>query len=211
MTELMIWTILILSSLSVTHGQDERFFQKLYSRQRQQKAELGPREYSWEFWGKVFRYDLNGDGIAEGLQAAKKDHENWFYIRESGGRVLAAYQLETRGREGRLYRIKIKQIADQLKLLILYFYEGFTEWSEFYGTATLYFLVLNASDLNSLKWTKGPTMWLEHKTVTGYRQRDYGIKIQDMDGDGIKEVMVHQGHIQRIFRYFPGLGMKSLI
>lgn len=199
-----IWCSLVLVFSS--YGQDERFFRELYSQQRTTM----PQQYTWQIWGKVFRYDLNDDGLLEGLQVAKKDQEDWFYIREHKGGVLAKYRLETKGRESRIYRVKINQIADDLKLLSLYFYNGFVEADKFYGTATLYFVTFHPSKLNSMKITKGPSIWLEYKTPTYYVQRDYQIKLQDIDRDGIKEVIIGQGHIHRIFQYLPHKGMSNI-
>lgn len=206
----MVKLIGLLALVFLSHGQDERFFQKIYSRQEAVENREKGREYIWEAWGKIFRYDLNGDGLPEGLQMVKKDHEDWFYILGNRKRILAQYRLQTKGRESRVYRIKIAEMAKDLKLLTLYFYDGFVESSEFYGTATLYFITFNPSDFNSLKLTKGPAVWLEHETQIRYRQRDYGVKLKDLDRDGIKEVVVYQGHIRRIFQYRPKQGMVSV-
>ena len=190
-----------------SYGQSENFFRAHYF-SKGPKADL--REYTWQVWGKVFLYDLNDDGILEGLQSAKKDQEDWFYIRKNGGDVLVKYRLETRGRQARVYRVKLNQIADDLKLLTVYFYDGFTEAIEFYATTTLYFITFRPSNMNSIKITKGPSIWLEHEVRTHYVQRDYQIKFKDIDKDGTKEVVIKHGYIYRIFQYSPDQGMGKI-
>ena len=199
----------LLSLAFSSYGQDERLFRKLFNQQSRDEAQ--EKTYTWEAWGKVFSYDLDGDGALEGLQMVKRDQEDWFYIRNRQGRVLGKYRLQTKGRESGVYRIKINKIGDDLKLLGLYFYDGFTESSEFYGTASLYFLTYRPSQLgSSMVFTQGPSVWLENKTRIRYLQRNYGVVLQDLNRDGIKEVVVHKGHTKRVFQYSPKKGMQSI-
>ena len=202
---------LILFTLTFSsHGQDERLFREFYYQADRKKAEEISQKYTWQAWGKVYHYDLDDDGDLEALQMVKKNQQDWFYIRDQRGHVLGKFHLETKGRESGVYRIKINRIGNDLKLLGLYFYDGFVESSEFYATASLYFLTFRPSRPNSMKLTKGPSIWLEHKARIRYLQRDYNIKLKDLNQDGIKEVIVYKGHTQRIFQYSPKHGMVSI-
>ena len=140
----------------------------------------------------------------------KKDHQSWFYMRGSNNSILTKHCFVATGREGHVYRIGINRIGENLKLLSLYFYDGFVESGGFYATATLYFLTFRESDLGDFKLTRGPAIFLEHETLNRYRKRDYKIKLEDLDRNGIKEVVVHYGHIKRIFQYVHGQGMKNI-
>ena len=193
-----------------SHGQDQRFFEELKFSNGVDKKEIKGKGYTWKTWGKVLRYDLNGDNSPEGLQMVKKDHEDWFYIRDNGGYVLAKYRLESKGRESGGYRIKINDLGKNLRLLSLYFYDGFTEYNEFYGTASIYFIAFKINNLDTMKFSKGPSIWLEQKKRGHYRQRDYTVRMEDLDRDGIKELIVSHQHIQRIFRYSSKKGMRSI-
>ena len=192
-----------------SHGQSEQFFKKLYHLNEQRGVKQF-ESYTWQAWGQVFRYDLNDDGLAEGLQIAKKDHQNWLYLYDNRGGALASYQFTTLGRNSGLYRVKLNKLAQGLKLLSLYFYDGLAASNELYATATLYFITFDSKDLKKMHFSKGPAVWIENKTLTGYRQRSYQIKLEDIDHDGTKEVIVRHGHIQRIFRYTKGHGMQKL-
>ena len=203
----MLKVFFLFMLIFLSHGQSESFFREHYFRKRP-KEEL--RKYTWQVWGKVFLYDLNDDGLLEGLQSAKKDQEDWFYIRKNKGDILAKYRLETQGREAQVYRVKLNQIANDLKLLTVYFYNGFTEGFEFHATTTLYFITFRPSNMGLMKMTKGPSIWLEHEVQNSYIQRDYQIKLKDIDQDGTKEVVIEYGHIRRIFQYFPDQGMGHI-
>ncbi|MCY4645234.1 MAG: hypothetical protein OXB88_11510 [Bacteriovoracales bacterium] len=169
------------------------------------------KSHKWEVWGRVFRYDLNGDGLLEGLQAVKKDRQDWFYVRDHNNHVLFKGRLQTVGRASRVYRIKINRIGPDLKLLGLYFYDGFSHGDEFYGTSSLYFLTFKQSKLENFKLTQGPSISLEYETSYRYRRRRYKIKLEDLNRNGIKEVVIYYNHIKRVFRYVPGKGMTNAV
>ena len=187
---------------------DEQFFRSLH---REKNLKPEQKIYHWEIWGNVFRYDLDGDGSWEGLQMVKKDQEDWFYIRRDNGLVLGKFKLDSKGRESRGYRVKIYSLGQFLKLLTLSFYSGFTESQEFYGTSRLYFVTFSTTDItSSLTFSKGPAIWLEQRTRTSYVQANYGMKVEDLNRDGISEFILHRGSLRRVFQYFPGKGMIRL-
>ena len=196
------------------HGQDERFFREFLF--PPQKKEIDQNiHYTWQIEGKVFRYDLDGDGSLEQLQMVKKDQEDWFYLSRESGDTLVRLKLQAEGRGSHIYRIRINNLATDLKVMMLYYYEGFSEFKEFYGTGRVYFLTFNPSQIkgkakDSFRLTKGASIWQERRSRVGYYQVEYQLKVDDLNGDGFKEVVVHRGHIQRIFEYSKGRGMVSM-
>jgi len=191
---------LLLLGLSIlfvfAHGalaQDERFFRELFSGDLSKKEKkLFKGKLKFRTAGDFHKFDLNGDNRLEGIIADKKDGQDFIHIHDWKGKRIFSGKLEAMGLKSWLYKISIRRFAKDSKVMILYFYEGETEYLEYRSNVRLYFLTLESNDLSTLALNKGPVIWDEHEDFKDhYHQRRYKVGLYDYNKDGIKEIAVH--------------------
>lgn len=185
-----------------TQAQDERFFRKLVTGELAKDAEKVQGTPKYVFSGPTYRVDLNSDGKEEGLQVVKRDMMDWLDILSSEGKVLFKAKLQPTGINARIDRIRLVDLSPKLRALVIEYYEGKTEGLQLEATARLWILSFENKDLTKIKLTMGPSYWHEfEKKREQYGRRIYSLSIRDIDGDGIKDIMVSYNHMMQIYRY----------
>jgi hypothetical protein len=185
-----------LISLFLSHGalaQDERFFRELFTGDLAKKEKkIFKGKLKFRHAGDMHKFDLNGDNRLEGIIAEKQDGQDFIHIHDWKGKRIFSGKLEPMGLNSWLYRISVRRFAKNSKVLILYFYEGETEYLEYRANVRLYFLTMETNDLGTLSLNKGPVIWDEYEDFKDhYHQRRYRIGLYDYNKDGIKEIAVH--------------------
>ncbi len=187
--------------------QDERYFRQLFSGElsRDKGAGGGEKKYSYYIHTPYYQIDLNRDNNPEELIFVKKDSEDWIEIfeKKSGERKkIFSYQFETKGYDSELYRIEMKKLSDTASVLILYYYEGVSKYTEMQSTSRVYAITIDKNDLKSLASFKGPSFFEEGKSLKGhYHIRNYQVYLKDLNGDGAKELVVKFHLTSQVFIY----------
>lgn len=146
--------------------------------------------------------DLTDDHRPEKLFTAKRDGEDWLQIYGHDGELVFKKTLDTQGPWSRLYRIQVRKLNEQSKVMVLYFYEGITRYLEFQGTTRIYFVSYDNNDLKTLRMYKGPVIWDEKRGFKEhYHQRIYDVSFYDLDGDKTREVSISYGRMNRVYKY----------
>ena len=183
-------------------AQDERFFRKMMSGELGREIERTPPPAKYVFSGVTYRVDLNSDGKEEGLQVVKRDLMDWLDILSEDGKILFQARLVPAGINARIDRIRLVDLSPTVRVLIIQYFEGKTEARHLEATARLWMVTFENKDLTDMKLTQGPPYWHEfEKMREQYGRRIYSLAVRDVDGDGIKDVMVSYNHMQHIYRY----------
>jgi hypothetical protein len=186
-------------------GQDERFFRQIFSGDLDQAApKVEPKEYFYRVNSPFYEFDLDGDFRSESFVLEKKDGEDWFHIHAYGEikKRHLSYRLEASGPKSRIYKISVRQLSAETKLILLYFYQGVNKYLEMRGTTRLYFLTMDNNDLTTLSMYKGPVVWDEFRSFKGhYHQRNYGVSLFDYNKDGIRELAIKYHLISEVYFY----------
>ncbi len=197
--------IFILNFLLAIKGfsQDERNFRKIITGElTKQDYQEVKEKYKLLVRSPYYLFDLDEDSNSESFVVSKKDGEDWFSIYDSNKKEIFKYRLETKGNNSSIYRITGKMLSKSTKVFIIHFFEGYTDFLEFTGTARFYFLTLDNNDLKTLSIYKGPYFWYENKGFKdSYQRRQNFLNFKDYDNDGIKEIITHYRSIKRIFKY----------
>ncbi|MBT3586920.1 MAG: hypothetical protein HN509_18560 [Halobacteriovoraceae bacterium] len=196
--------LLIFSSLfSKSYAQDERFYRELLTGELLSKK---ARKYNpppkYKARTPFYEVDLNSDDRNERFYYEKKGGEDFLVIQNYKRQEIFRYKFETIGINARLYRLSIRRISAKTKVVVLNFYEGYTNYLEFNGSARVYLMSIDNNDLSTMAVYKGPGFWQEFRGFKGdYRQRFYELSLYDFNGDGIKEVIVRHHLIPRVLMY----------
>lgn len=206
----MIKWILCLIFLSFgAQGQDERVFRKLFSSKEEVFETQDEPRLILE--AAPYKFDLDGDQKSELIKAVRKDGIDYVQILDSDNNLLKEIKFQSKGAEANLYKIRSTFVKPGVLLVVMYFDEGFTKSRRFKNTARTYFLTVKNGDWSNGIVTKGPSHFIEQEYVQGrYFRRGYQVNIQDLNQDGIKEISVNYGSINRIFFYKNGAWKSQL-
>ena len=205
MKKCIIFVLFILVSWS-SMAQDERYFRQIFSGELlkgQNKPEN--KKYSYLVHSPFYSLDLNHDGVFEQFVFAKKDSEDWveLFSESKGIRTkIFSYRLETKGYGSDLFKIQLKKLSETTSVLLLYFYEGLSRYTELHASSRIYALAIDNGDLKTISAFKGPSLFEEFRSFKGhYHLRDYQVYLDDLNNDGIKELIVKFREVSQVFIY----------
>lgn len=201
-----IWCWVSLATIFIfvnpAYAQDERVWRKLLTGELGQEAERPQIVPKYVFNGPTYRFDLDGDGTEEGLVLSKRDLIDWVEIHAADGRKIFEGKLAASGINARVDRIRIVDLSNDARVLIISYFEGKTENRRLEALARLWFITIDRHDLKTLALTRGPVYWHEFEGMRhAYGRRLYALGLRDFDGDGRKDVRVAYNHIMSIWRY----------
>lgn len=184
-------------------AQDERYFRQLFSGEiNKGKEEVDEKKYSYFVHTPYYALDLNRDGVPEQIVFVKKDNEDWIEILNSEKKKIFGYLFENKGYDSELFRVELKTLSPTSSILLLYYYEGISKYINFQGTSRVYAITIDNNDLNTMKAFKGPSFFDEQKTFKGhYHKRNYEVILEDLNRDGVKELIVKHRNTSTVFMY----------
>ena len=182
--------------------QDERLFRKIMTGGKKKKqVDLGKKTV-WKASSPFYEINLDKDPAKESLRVEKKDGEDWLSIFNLHKKKIFSLKLNSRGKSSRPFRVSLRDISSTVRVLIVYYYKGFTDYIDFEGSGQFYFLTWENNDLKTLSGYRGPPFWHEfEKRNSFYQRRHYKLSLFDLDGDGKKEILVKHGPISKIYFY----------
>lgn len=187
-------------------AQDERYFRQIFSGELTHRDNLvEEKKYSYYIHTPFYSFDLNHDKRPEEIVFVKKDSEDWFEVyQESEGirTKVFSYRFETKGYNSQLYKLEYRRLSAHTMVLLLYYFEGLTKYTEMQSSSRLYLVTIDNDDLKSMRAFKGPSFFEEYKSLKGhYHLRNYQIYLQDLNNDGTQELIVKHRDVGQIFFY----------
>lgn len=201
---ILLFLFLLVSQRAM--AQDERYFRQIFSGELSKSSpQTDEKKYSYYIHTPYYAMDLNRDGVDEHIVFVKKDSEDWVEIFDEKLGVktkIFSYRFETKGFGSELFRIEFKKLSATTSILVLYYYEGLSRYTEMQGTSRIYAITLDQNNLSTLAAFKGPSVFEEHKSLKGhYHLRNYQVYLQDLNHDEIKELVVKYREISQVFIY----------
>jgi hypothetical protein len=184
-------------------AQDERYFRQLFSGEiSKSKDKNEDKKYTYVVHTPYYYLDLNKDSISEQIVFAKKDNEDWIEIFDHEKNKIFSYRFDNIGFESDLFRIEQKTLGPQTSILILYYYEGISNYINFQGTSRIYAITIDNNNLKSLKAFKGTSFFDEVKTFKGhYHKRNFQVYLDDLNNDKVKELVIKHRNDSDVFVY----------
>ena len=162
------------------------------------------KKVKFEYPFPEYLIDLNGDGKKERIYFVNKDGQDGMFVKDFRGKSIYHYVFRALGLDATPFKIRFRSLGPFSKVLVIHYYEGYTDYLKFMGTARLYFLTFEKNDLKTLKMRRGPGVFYEHlEKGKSYRQRTHRVDIVDWDKDGLRDIVVRYGgfRIRDIFLY----------
>lgn len=186
--------------------QDERYFRQIFSGElAKTHAQTDEKKYSFTIHTPYYALDLNRDGADEQIVFVKKDGEDWveFFDEKVGIKTkIFSYRFETKGFDSELFRVELKRLSPVTSILVMYYYEGLSRYTEMQGTSRVYAVTIDNDDLKTMAAFKGPAFFEEQKSLKGhYHLRNYQVYLQDLNNDKTKELVVKFRETSQVFLY----------
>ena len=192
-----------LSATGLTFAQDERFFRKLFSGELTHEKKIEDEKvYAYLVHSPEYFIDINNDGINESIVSVKRDSEDWIDIYNSYREKIYSYRFETKGAHSGLYRVLRKQLDNNTIVLVLFYFEGDTNYINYDSSARIYLLTIDNKDLKTISMMKGPSIFEEFKGYKGdYRLRNYEVGVADLAELGKKQLYIKYRGVSKVFIY----------
>lgn len=185
--------------MSDAFAQDERVLRYLLRKKKFQEKSLTDKTH-FRLSTKFYEIDLDGDKRKEKISMESNDGINYFVIRNYRNFPIFREPFLTQALGGIVHRVRLVRVSHDTKLLLVYYFEGKTEYLDFLATGRLYFISWKNDDFKTLKMTRGPHYWQESKDYRGhYFNKRYKVYFQDFNKDGIKDVSVRLGTVSRVY------------
>ena len=173
-------------------AQDERMFRSavLGSFIPQEEKVKIPTRYFYKTNSDMYRLDITGNGYKEGIVFEKIDGENWLHFHDNRMKRIKSFPLIATGVRARPYKIALRQANATTRLLLVYFYEGYSNYLDFHGSARIYIVTIKNGDIANSVVTRGPQYFEESEEIFNrYYIKRLKIYTKDLDGDGTNELI----------------------
>ena len=212
MEKISIYVILVFF-LNFTNAlcQDERLFRDLMGQKEKKpfKESILQKSVHWHVISPFYEVEMDGFPGKESFRVEKRDGEDWFSLFNQYKEKIFSKKLDGLGKGSKVFRVSLRVLSKNLKTLIVYFYNGFTDVINFEGTGRLYFFTWEDNNLKTLNTFKGPAFWHEFSPRNGhYHRRVYELSLYDSNGDGTKEIIVKHGPTTKLFFYKKKKGWR---
>lgn len=183
----------------LANAQDERHWRDLLHRSK--KVEKLPPSYQFEFSGNYYRYDLNSDGKLETFSWVRRDGVDFLDVEVPGKRVQS-FRFMPVGHGARIHKIKIVNLDSDVRVALVYYFQGLTSGLQNEAEIRLYFMAWEKNDLSNLYWEKGPLIWMDQEQRKGfYWKRPMDVRVVDFNHDGTREIEVSHQKLSRVYFY----------
>lgn len=199
----VVFTLFFLLFGQCVLAQDERFFRQLISGDLGvSAAEESKTTPHFHAASPFYEIDLDGDDRVEYIVIEKRDSEDWLHIHDYNRKRIFSLKFVRLGWESDVFRINLRQLSKDTKVLLVRYYEGHNQGENFTGTGRLYVVSWDKNDLKSLRGVRGPQLWDEFAdSKIHYHQRPQHISLFDFDSDGIREVAVRHHLTTKVMKY----------
>lgn len=199
------WLVLCLFLLGSAEifAQDERYYRQIITGELPVTVE--PKESfvrNYLVKGPEYLVDLDSDGIEEILQPEKRDGIDYLTILNSSRSPIFSAKLYSAGGDSHIYKVRLVNLTDRVKTLIVFLDEGSTKGLRFESTARIYLLSFEDNKLSDISMNPGPHIFHEKEGQREqYWRRDFLVDVKDLNNDSKREIIVHFGHIQYVLEY----------
>lgn len=195
----LINALILLSSAS--RAQDERYFRDLLSGDFFKDKKIEATKPRFRAFAPLYELDLTGDYRPERLMFELRDGQDWVSLYSDQKKPIFRYQLGPTGAESQVYRLRKIDVSDEIKALVLYYFEGANRYLGVQSYARVHILTYRPNNLSkTIKAFKGPVFWEEfHDGKDHYRRRKYDIEFADLNNDGTKEMLLKLNNVTRIY------------
>lgn len=193
--------IFILTILSINLlAQDEWFFKDMLDGEITLPKEA-PRKKHFISAPKTYSFDISGDGINEFLKFQFVDGLTYFKLFNHKKEPIYDYKFEVKGFDARPYKIVKKNISETEIATLIFFFEGKTGYLENQGSSSIYIGVTKKGEVTNYSLQRLTNVWYELGDGDTYIRRPYEYKFDDVNNDGVLDIIVYSGRVKRIFFY----------
>ena len=203
MSRFFIYFLMFSAFIKPGFAQDERFYRKLLSGDLGvEGVEIDKKKPYFHKASSMYELDLDNDNRLEHIILEKRDSEDWLHIHNYERVRIYSLKFVRKGWESDVYKVNLRQLSSDTKVLLISYYEGHNQGNNFTGTSRLYAISFDKNDLKSLHGVRGPEIWDEFKdTKIHYHRRPHHVSLFDFDSDGVREVAIRHHLSTKVMKY----------
>ena len=158
-----------------------------------------------------YKIDLNDDGFYEGMVVENSDSGSYIHLFKTDFTHFQKIFVDVGGAFSKVEKIELKKLSNDGNILLIYFNEGLVRYLGTQSRHLLYsvFIPKNIFE-HELKISRGYVIFEEFSKNGHYHVRDYKVTVEDLDNDGIAEILIKANNIERVMILSKDKVMKML-
>lgn len=182
-------------------AQDERYFRHLVIPESNDSSITSPKG-NFKTTSPFYELHLTDNPSPESIVFEKVDGLNWIHFFDFYKKKVFSYKLESNGFDAKPLRLRLYSLSNRVKVVVLYFYEGKNKAIDFLGQGRAYFFTIEDNNIHQIYAYKSSYFLIEKKVrLESMIFRSYDIHFEDLNKDGIKEIIFNHNLISRIYLY----------
>jgi len=146
-----------------------------------------------------YRIDLNGDGHLEGIAVENSDQGSSLHFFKNHFEHFQELKVSSGASFSKIDRLEVKSISPTENIIMIFYSEGLSKYLTSRSRQRLYLVYVPKNIFNSpFEIFKGPIVFEEFEKRGHYHIRKYDIFVEDINHDGVKEVLVKNKIIERV-------------
>ena len=191
---------LIFPSIGV-FGQSESQTRSIFNNNNEVVIESSKEIKNTRVFSDFYRLDLNGDGHFEGLTVENSDKGSSLHFFKNHFEHFQEVFIGPGGTFSKVEKIELRQISQNENVILIYFSEGVQKYLSLRSRQRLYLIYVPSEIFNDkFRLHRGPIIFEELSSKGHYHVKKYDVDVIDLNGDGVKEILVRNKDIERVIK-----------
>lgn len=202
MSKLLLATVLLgtLSFVSNLYAQDAWLLNEFYS-DASNKKELKKSKEHYKVSSALYSLDLTGNGVKEFVGTRIVDGVPRLSIYDAQKNKVFEKTFPISGFDSHIYRLKTKKIAKNKVALLIYLFNGNTNYIDTFGSSSLWSIVIQDGSLKDISIDTFGNIWSENEDSYGNYKRAHQVDFQDVNHDGQLDLVISSGSVLRAYSH----------
>ena len=149
-----------------------------------------------------YKLDLNGDGHYEGISVENSDEGSSIHFFKNHYEHFQELVIGAGGAFSKVEKIELRQVSSKESVLLIFFSEGLQQYLSTRSRQRLFVIYLPPSLFEKqFKLDRGPLVFEEYSNKGHYHVRKYEVDTVDLNGDGMKEILLKSRDIERVMKF----------
>lgn len=195
-----LWTFIFLIFQSLAaYSQNESQFNALVKGVEKLNQVTIEDKKNVRIFSDYYRIDLNGDGHLEGIAVENSDQGSSLHFFKNYYEYFQELKVSSGGTFSKIDRLEVKSISGDENVILIYFSEGVSKYLTLRSRQRLYVVYVPSMLFKApFEIIKGPVIFEEYQKRGHYHTRKYDIILEDLNKDGVKEILVKNKSIERV-------------
>lgn len=149
----------------------------------------------------LYHIDISGDEVREYIGTKIEDGIPHLTIYDSRKNIVFDEKFPISGFNSHIYRLKRRRISNNKVALLVYLFNGNTNYINTMGSASVWAMVVEDGKLENLVLKSFGNIWLENKDNYGLYKRAHQVEFKDINRDNQLDLIITSGSVFKAYSH----------